>query len=425
MSTAELYERFLKHPQITTDSRNCPEGSIFFALHGENFNGNKFAKSALEKGCRLAVVDSADVIEDERYIFVDDTLKALQNLANFHRKSLGTTIIGITGTNGKTTTKELIAAILQTEFNTLFTQGNLNNHIGVPLTLLNLTSAHEIGIVEMGANHPGEIAELCAIADPDAGIITNVGKAHLEGFGSFEGVIKTKTELYAHIRKKNGLLFVNSKNKILKEAAGKLNIHSYGDGSVSIASSWPTLTIAWHKEASALGIETKLSGAYNLENIAAAIAIGEHFGVSPQHIKDALENYTPSNNRSQIIQSDFNTVIMDAYNANPTSMLAALTDFANADYKQKVLILGDMKELGTYSREEHSKLITEISRLKFDRVFLVGTEFKKVSHICSDFYYFSATEDLIAVLKQSPLTNATVLVKGSRSMKLEQLVPQL
>ena len=366
MKLSALYQIFLDCQLVTTDSRNCPEGSLFIALKGESFNGNAFAGKALETGCAYAVIDESEyAIEgDQRYILVDDCLQTLQQLANYHRRQLGTRVIGITGTNGKTTTKELISAVLSQSHNILYTLGNLNNHIGVPSTLLRLKAEHDLAVIEMGANHPGEIKFLSEIVEPDCGIITNVGKAHLEGFGSFEGVIKTKGELYDFLRKKEGsTVFIHHDNAYLMNIAEGLNLIPYGtedDLYVNgrITGNSPYLTFEWKagKDGKSYQVQTQLIGEYNFPNALAAITIGRFFGVEDAKINEALAGYTPQNNRSQLKKTDDNTLIIDAYNANPTSMMAALQNFRNMEVPHKMLILGDMRELGAESAAEHQKI---------------------------------------------------------------------
>ena len=362
MKLSALYQIFLDCQLVTTDSRNCPEGSLFIALKGESFNGNAFAGKALETGCAYAVIDESEyAIEgDQRYILVDDCLQTLQQLANYHRRQLGTRVIGITGTNGKTTTKELISAVLSQSHNILYTLGNLNNHIGVPSTLLRLKAEHDLAVIEMGANHPGEIKFLSEIVEPDCGIITNVGKAHLEGFGSFEGVIKTKGELYDFLRKKEGsTVFIHHDNAYLMNIAEGLNLIPYGtedDLYVNgrITGNSPYLTFEWKagKDGKSYQVQTQLIGEYNFPNALAAITIGRFFGVEDAKINEALAGYTPQNNRSQLKKTDDNTLIIDAYNANPTSMQASLANFHNMKVENKMLILGDMRELGKDGPEE-------------------------------------------------------------------------
>ena len=380
MKLSALYQIFLDCQLVTTDSRNCPEGSLFIALKGESFNGNAFAGKALETGCAYAVIDESEyAIEgDQRYILVDDCLQTLQQLANYHRRQLGTRVIGITGTNGKTTTKELISAVLSQSHNILYTLGNLNNHIGVPSTLLRLKAEHDLAVIEMGANHPGEIKFLSEIVEPDCGIITNVGKAHLEGFGSFEGVIKTKGELYDFLRKKEGsTVFIHHDNAYLMNIAEGLNLIPYGtedDLYVNgrITGNSPYLTFEWKagKDGKSYQVQTQLIGEYNFPNALAAITIGRFFGVEDAKINEALSGYTPQNNRSQLKKTDDNTLIIDAYNANPTSMMAALQNFRNMEVPHKMLILGDMRELGAESAAEHQKIADYLKECAFEKVWL-------------------------------------------------------
>jgi UDP-N-acetylmuramoyl-tripeptide--D-alanyl-D-alanine ligase len=425
----ELYSIFQKHPFVTTDSRNCPDDALFFALKGESFNGNLFAAQALEAGCSYAIVDEPVNEYDERYIQVENCLKTLQDLAYYHRKACGIPVIGITGTNGKTTTKELMASVLSKKFNVIYTIGNLNNHIGVPLTILRIRPEHRLAIIEMGANHPGEIKDLVKIADPDLGLITNVGKAHLEGFGSFEGVIKTKGELYDYLRAKGGKIFINMENPYLTSIAKGLTQIQYATipgypvwGQVISCS--PFLNLKWFidYEKKQFEVQTNLIGSYNLENALAAICVGTHFGVSPEDICQALEEYVPSNNRSQLKETDQNTLIIDAYNANPTSMSAAIKNFRQYDAKRKAVILGSMKELGSQSEEEHKLLAFNIAENNFDRVFLIGNEFKKTN---TDYPVYKNSEEFISYLKEQPLQGYTILLKGSRGNQLESIVPFL
>jgi len=430
----DLYEIFLEHPEITTDSRNCPAGSIFFALKGENFNANEFAAKALENGCSYAVVDEAKYAVDQRYILVKDVLKCLQELAGQHRQQLGTKIIGITGTNGKTTTKELIASVLKEKYKIHFTQGNLNNHIGVPLTLLKLKPEHQLAIIEMGANHPGEIKQLCEIAQPDFGIITNVGKAHLEGFGSFEGVMKTKAELYDYISA-NGLgIFINDDNDYLKQMAAKSNVNpdkqiayalkSHPDMSMvtaKVLNSDPFLTMEC-QTGNTFQIKTHLIGAYNAENVLAAVTIGHFFGMKNVQIVQGLENYEPVNNRSQFIVTAKNKLIVDAYNANPTSMQAAIHNFAAMQVKAKTAILGEMLELGQQSAEEHQTIINLLKEKLFTNVLLVGKAFQGCT---SDYVTFETVEELVVYLSKNDIENQTILIKGSRGIRLEKIISLL
>jgi UDP-N-acetylmuramoyl-tripeptide--D-alanyl-D-alanine ligase len=400
---------------------------LFVALKGETFNGNAFAKQALEKGCRYALVDEKEFAEEgnPNIILVEDCLKTLQDLANWHRRRLGTRIIGVTGTNGKTTTKELIATVLQKRYNVLYTQGNLNNHIGVPLTLLGLTEEHELAVVEMGANHPGEIRTLVNIAEPDCGLITNVGKAHLEGFGSFEGVVKTKSELYDYLRtKENAFVFLDKDNEVLCQASTGLKAVGYGLQSEdlyvkgTLHACAPFLAFEWEHEGDVHDVNTHLIGAYNVKNALAAIAIGCHFGVPSASICEALNDYVPSNNRSQLTETADNHLIVDAYNANPTSMMAALENFRLMEVEHKVAILGDMKELGEGSADEHRKIVAFLNECGFERVVLVGGEFGKTN---VGFEHYADVEALKAVLTENKPSGKFVLIKGSNSMKLAQL----
>lgn len=420
METADLYTYFSECNGVTTDSRNCPEGSMFIALKGENFNGNTFATQALKQGCRYAVVDEPEYA-GERILLVDDCLKALQQLARYHRCRLGIPVIGITGTNGKTTTKELIATVLNRKYHTLYTQGNLNNHIGVPLTLLRLTEEHEMAVVEMGASHPGDIRELVHIAEPDYGIITNVGRAHLLGFGSFEGVIRTKGELYDYLREKGkATVFIQHENPYLNQIAGGVTCVAYGQTpglyvSGELTGCSPFLSFRWTAEGQFYEVDTHLIGSYNLDNMLAAVAIGRYFGVPETEICDALASYQPRNNRSQLVETACNKLIVDAYNANPTSMMAALDNFRRVDVPRKMVILGDMKELGAVSREEHRKVVDYLEACGFDRVLLVGPEFAAVH---AAFQSFDNVDEVLSVLAEQKPEGYYILVKGSNSMKL-------
>ncbi len=425
MEISTLYNYFKECGKVTTDTRNCPENSMFIALKGETFNGNAFAKQALEKGCRYAVVDEPQYADAENILWVDDCLKTLQALAREHRRQMGTRIIGITGTNGKTTTKELIATVLRKRYNVLYTQGNLNNHIGVPLTLLNLTKEHELAVVEMGANHPGEIRTLVNIVEPDCGLITNVGKAHLEGFGSFEGVVKTKSELYDYLRsKENAFIFLDKDNEVLCQASAGLESIGYGmendalyvSGKLHACASF--LAFEWKHEGKNHDVQTHLIGSYNIKNALAAIAIGCRFGVPAEAICEALDNYIPSNNRSQLTETADNHLIVDAYNANPTSMRAALENFRLMEVPHKVAILGDMKELGEGSTEEHRQIVSLLTTCNFERVILVGAEFGKVNE---NFEHYPDVEAVKEIFAQNKPKGKFVLIKGSNSMKLAQL----
>ncbi len=427
MNTESLYNIFRQFPTVTTDSRNIPANSIFFALKGETFNGNQFAEEALRKGAAFAVVDEPAYQKiNDRIIRVENVLRMLQDLARFHRRQLGLPILSITGTNGKTTTKELVAAVLSRKFKTSFTQGNLNNHIGVPLTLLSMTPETEFGVVEMGANHPGEIDQLCRIAEPDFGLITNIGKAHLEGFGSFEGVIQTKTEMYRFLQEKNGKCFVNANNPILMEHSKTMDRITYGQATSNflageLAASDFQVTAKALFPKGWLFLKSKLIGGYNAENILAAACIGKYFGVDPLQIQEAIASYTPSNNRSQLIRKEKNTIIMDAYNANPTSMSASLNNFSLIRQNNKCVILGDMLELGEASAEEHQKIADLVSGLDLENIFLVGKNFIGVQ-VAEKTKKFESVELLYDYLIKQPMENSLILIKGSRGICLEKIL---
>ena len=418
-----LYNIFRDAAGVSTDSRNLQAGQLFFALSGPTFNGNLFAKQALDKGAIAVVVDENILITDNRVIRVENTLESLQTLSTEHRKTLGTTIIALTGSNGKTTTKELIHSVLSTTFTSVATQGNLNNHIGVPLTLLSLKEDTEIGVVEMGANHPGEIALLANITQPDAGLITNFGKAHLEGFGSLEGVVNAKSELYDYLRNTNGLIFANADDpKIMAQLKGQDPI-TYGTATTArvpatLLKGENTIRI----EVDQQEIQTQLIGAYNGYNALAAYAIGRHFGVSPQNAKRALESYISENNRSQIIRKKDLHITLDAYNANPTSVEAALQNFKAMNGEEKVVILGDMFELGPQSFHEHQAIISMVKDFDFTKAYFVGSHF--FNHQ-KEFPFASFFKNVAAVkkhIKDTSIKNSLILVKGSRGMALEHLL---
>ena len=424
MSIIDLYDLFIHNPQITTDSRNCPKGSIFFALKGDKFDGNQYAGKALASGCVYAVIDNPDYYIGERTILVDNVLKTLQQLAHHHRKVLGLPIIGITGTNGKTTTKELLAAVLSTKFNLLYTEGNFNNHIGVPLTLLRLTHDHEMAVIEMGASHPGDIKELVDIVHPNYGIITNVGRAHLEGFGSFEGVIRTKGELYDYIRRSKGKIFIKKENEYLQSIAKGIEQITYGNGDDAFASGQvvscdPFLVFNWKQQGKLHTVETHMIGSYNLDNVLAAVAVGRFFKIPAERISRAIAAYEPTNNRSQFKKTDNNELIIDAYNANPSSMKVALDNFITMPVQPKAIILGDMRELGPTSNELHAEVVEQIKKGQFDKVFLCGENFSKVG---KEFSPFATTEAMTEELRRQPLKGYHILIKGSHSMGLEKLV---
>ena len=429
MEMKDLYELFLQHPTITTDSRDVPEGSMFFALKGETFDGNAYAKMALELGAAYAVIDEKDYAEEgnDRLILVEDVLTTLQQLAKYHRVHLGTPIIGITGTNGKTTTKELIATVLKKKYNVLYTQGNFNNHIGVPKTLLQLTKEHDLAVVEMGANHPGEIKTLVEIVLPDFGIITNVGKAHLLGFGSFEGVIRTKGELYDFLRVIQGTVFINNDNPHLLGISKGLKLVKYGQQAADdllvkgeFVECNPFLKFQWNGGL----VQTQLIGSYNLDNALAAACIGTFFEVPANDICDALSEYKPSNNRSQLTITKDNKLVVDAYNANPTSMRAALDNFRLIKDGHKMCILGQMGELGEASEEEHQKVVDLLGECGFEKVWLVGENFAKTQHP-ADYQLFANVEEVKAAISSQNPQGYLILIKGSNSNKLVQTVELL
>ena len=426
MNTEALYALYKEHSLVTTDSRKCPEGSIFFALKGETFDGNNYAFQALEKGCAFAIVDNPDVAkQDERLILVPDVLAALQELAAYHRKAWGKTVLQITGTNGKTTTKELISAVLSEGKNVLYTEGNLNNHIGVPLTLLRIKPEHDIAVIETGANHPGEIADLCRIVEADFGLITNVGRAHLEGFGSFEGVKQTKGELYDDLHKRGKKLFLNAFDEDLLQMAQSREFVlcedalPYVEGRVSEAT--PFVEMQWRAEDDTPWhtVKTNLIGAYNIANLRAAVTIGLYFGIAPEQIDHALQTYKPTNSRSELRVVGSNRLIIDAYNANPSSMKAALTNFSFFGDKHKMVILGDMRELGAESLEEHRRIVKQLQDMELERIWLVGEEFSKA--VEEGMRVFKDVEEVKTALKAEPISDSTILIKGSNGTKLYQL----
>lgn len=429
MEMERLYELYKQHPVVTTDSRECPQGALFFALKGENFNGNAFAAQALARGCAYAVVDEQQYVEqgDARFVLVDDALAALQQLAHHHREQFKIPVIQVTGTNGKTTTKELIAAVLAKKHNVLCTQGNLNNHIGVPKTLLGLTEEHTIAVVETGANHPGEIGTLARIVDPDFGLVTNVGMAHLEGFGSFEGVVRTKGELFDYLREKHGTAFVDFDSEVLRQMAHELHQIHYGSpcGEVlsvegEVVECNPFLRFRWR--AAAKGewseVQTRVIGAYNVKNMLAAAAVGRTFGVGVDDINEALAAYEPKNNRSQLVKTEDNTLLVDAYNANPTSMRAAIENFHQLPAARKMVILGDMGELGDASWKAHEDIVDLLVDSGFDHVWLVGPRFKIVRNPFRTFDNVEQVKDALAIKKPK---GYNILIKGSHKMKLYEL----
>ncbi len=424
---ASLYEKFLTTTGASTDTRNIKSGNIFFALKGPNFDANKFAKAALEQGAKYAVIDDPKHNLDDRYILVDDTLKALQDLAIHHRAQLQIPVIGITGSNGKTTTKELIYEVLSKKFVAFATAGNLNNHIGVPLSVLSVDAKTEIAVIEMGANKVGDIAELCEIAQPTHGLITNIGKAHIEGFGGFEGVIRGKSELYQYLIDHNGKVFINSQNEILNSMAKRFErpyfYPAYSDYyHCELVTADPFLVI---KSDKGNLIETNLVGKYNFENIAAALCIGKFFEVDDKKANRAISKYTPTNNRSQIIKKGNNMLILDAYNANPVSMKAAIENIAEMEASNKVVILGDMNELGEISEEEHYRVGELTKDDRFNKVIFCGEKILAAKNANPNSTYFKEKDQLIDYLHQNPFDKALILIKASRSLGLEQLAEEI
>lgn len=418
MTIEKLYNAFLKCSSVSTDTRKITSKCMFFALKGGNFNGNTFALEAIEKGALFVVIDEDKYNVHQQCILVDNVLETLQRLASHHRKTLNIPVIALTGSNGKTTTKELINAVLSTTYITSATKGNLNNHIGVPLTLLEFTNDTEIGIVEMGANHQKEIEFLSNIVLPDFGLITNFGKAHLEGFGGIEGVIKGKSELYDHLKSHNKLIFINGNDKTQIEQIGDYEkIIKFGSN-MSMVSSQPFINLKFNDT----HVKTHLTGAYNYNNIAVAIAVGTYFKVDDNSICKAIENYIPTNNRSQIIEKNTNKIILDAYNANPTSMIAALDNFGSLNESGKIVILGDMFELGNEAETEHQSISDYTQKFNIEHVYLVGEHFFKTSNTSNIITCFQSFEDLKKELTNSPLQNKYILIKGSRGMALERVL---
>ncbi len=421
-----LYQKYLECRHVSTDSRADQDQSLFFALNGPNFKGAKFAEMALEKGAKYAVVDDPELAADNVFV-VDDTLQTLQDLACHHRKTLSIPVIGITGSNGKTTTKELIYTVLAQKFNTLYTQGNLNNHIGVPLTLLRIKPEHEMAIIEMGANHIGEIELLCSIALPTHGMITNIGKAHLEGFGSLEGVARGKSELYVHLDKTEGTVFINTGNEHLVRMSRRINskVTYPNPNDFYYSELLEASPYVVYKDEEGTVVNTQLVGNYNYENMAAAACIGKYFGVSLQKANEAIANYSPVNNRSQVLQKGSNTIILDAYNANPTSMAAAIRNFGKMNAKHKVVILGDMFEMGKESIAEHTLLGNIASEEPIGTVLLCGKDMQYAAQANSNFKHFETKQDLQNWLQQNKISDSYILIKGSRGMGLETLVELL
>lgn len=428
MTIPQIHKLFLENNSISTDTRKVSQGDLFFALKGEHFNGNTFANQALDKGAKYVIIDEKEYhSKTEKTILVEDVLKTLQALATYHRNYLKLPIIALTGSNGKTTTKELINAVLSKKYNTTATIGNLNNHIGVPLTLLSMTKATEIGIVEMGANHQKEIDFLCSIAQPDYGYITNFGKAHLEGFGGIEGVIKGKTELYNYLKANTKLIFVNANDSKQVEHSKNAQIITFGDKdtanlTVTLEQAQPFVYANYNKQT----IRTQLIGIYNFNNIAAAICIGNYFKVEDASIKEALEQYTPRNNRSQILEKETTKIILDAYNANPSSMKAALSNFSDLKVtSNKIAILGDMFELGDEAKQEHQNIADLASQLNIDAIILVGENFYNTKNTNPKIKQYHSFEALKSNFNSLSVTDVTLLIKGSRGMALERILELL
>jgi UDP-N-acetylmuramoyl-tripeptide--D-alanyl-D-alanine ligase len=424
MDIEKLYSCYLESGKVSTDTRNIVPGSVFFALKGDRFNANTFARQALENGANYAVLDEVQYAVNDRCIVVPDVLEALQKLATHHRSQLTIPVIGLTGSNGKTTSKELVNAILSKKYKTYSTKGNLNNHIGVPLTLLAIDTSVEIAVVEMGANHLGEIALLCSIANPTHGFITNIGKAHIGTFGGFENIIRAKSELYQHIISTKGTIFINSQNEILANMAKRFESPVFypaqGDYyHCELLGADPFVRIK--TESNAI-VQTNLIGSYNFENIAAALCIGKYFGVAETLSNRAIAEYLPSNMRSQLIQTTANTVIMDAYNANPSSMQAAIENMAAMESKHKVLILGDMFELENEEEKEHRSIGRLLRQFVFDKVYLCGPLMQWAKAEYPDAMHFQNKELLTEELKKNPLKDATILIKASRGIGLETIL---
>jgi len=418
MEIKEIYALFQQHSTVCTDSRKITNGAMFISLRGDNFNGNKYALKAIRDGCSYAIVDEKEYDIHQNIILVNNALKTLQDLATYHRSQLNIPLIGITGTNGKTTSKELINTILSSELNCYATKGNLNNHIGVPLSILEINKKHKIAIIEMGANHQKEIEFLCNIAQPTYGVITNIGSAHLEGFGNLQGVIDTKKELYKFISHNKGHLFVNAEDELLLSLSKGIMQKTYGkSGDITglVTDTTPLLSIKYNNEI----INSHLIGDFQFSNILLAICIGNYFNVSTQNIKRSIENYIPTNNRSQLIKTKTNTLILDAYNANPSSMKAMLNSFANQEYKNKLCILGDMLELGVEANKEHQEIITLTNELKLDCIF-VGEIFNRLTE-----NGFKTRNELAKNIQKNNIYNKTILLKGSRGIGLEQLIESL
>jgi UDP-N-acetylmuramoyl-tripeptide--D-alanyl-D-alanine ligase len=427
VSPEVLYSLFLKHREISTDTRQIKPGSLFFALRGETFDGNRFADAALEQGAACAIIDDPSQ-EGPGKLLVADVLQSLQHLARMHRRNFSIPVLAITGSNGKTTTKELVNAVLSQSYRVTATKGNLNNHIGVPLTLLSMADDTELAIIEMGANHQGEIAELCRIAEPTHGLITNIGKAHLGGFGGFEGVIKAKSELYTWLREQGDTAFVNAENALLMDLSHAINRITYGvNPSAStrgkVLPNEGMLALEWQSASGPVQIQTFLAGDYNAENVLAAICCGAHFHVKDDRIAGAIRSYRPSNSRSQEVKTQRNTLLLDAYNANPTSMKAALDNFSRLRADHKMVILGDMRELGDESRAEHLAIAGQVGKSNFEQCIFVGPEFSAAigeNHRC-----FGTSAEAREWLSHQNISGFFILIKGSRGIRMENVVDVL
>jgi UDP-N-acetylmuramoyl-tripeptide--D-alanyl-D-alanine ligase len=427
MTIDTLHSYYLAHPLISTDTRQILTGSIFFALRGPTFNANAFAEEALQKGANYAVIDDAAYAKDDRFIVVNSALESLQELARYHRKQLTIPIIGLTGSNGKTTSKELLHAVLSKKFKTFATRGNLNNHIGVPLSILSIDSSFEIAVIEMGANHVGEIALLSSIAVPTHGFITNIGKAHIGTFGGFDNIIRGKSELYHHLITHSGVVFINSQNTILhamaKRFAKPVFYPQPGDYySCSLKSADPLVKVLAENGEE---IQTHLVGSYNFENIATALCIGKYFGVDPLKANQAIADYLPSNMRSQIVHKGTNTILLDAYNANPSSMQAAIETLASMNVDKKIAIVGDMFELEQEAEAEHTAIGKLLAEKNFTEVYLCGSLMRSAFTKLPSAKYFEKKESLLVELKANPISNATVLLKASRGIGLESVMDYL
>jgi len=427
----DLYNRFIKSNGVSVDSRKINNGQIFFALKGEKFDGDNFAVDAIKKGAICAVVSKPIDLPENMYYVVDNTLASLQKLATYHRLQINPIVIAITGTNGKTTTKELIKDVLQKKYKICYSKGNLNNHIGLPLTILSANHRTEFIIAEMGASHQGDIDFLCSIAKPDYGLITNIGKAHLEGFGSFDTIVKTKLELYNYIKSNGKMLFVNSDDKLLIKESYNFNYISYGtknkpDVKGELEISFPTLSLSWNYQNKTFFQKTQLFGTYNIYNVLAAINIGLYFKVPTQKIIDAINSYQPNNNRSQIIKTQRgNTIVMDAYNANPTNMKIVIDEFAKMETNSKTLIMGSMLELGDYDNDEHIKILELIKTKNFHKAYFVGESFYKHKNNYPDYIFVTNYKELMEIISKQPVNNSSILIKGSRGIALENVLPVL